>query len=246
MSIAHTSGPLTAVHGLVDDVKSPITADTLQDERVRAGVGFDADAPGWEQLELLVQRVFLSRNGGSPRAVVFCGVDHPNGSAIVCARAAQVLAAKTCRRICVIDADDQSDVYRLFGIEAADLDGAVDSQVTPRRVQARSNLWIAGVSTLGCREGSPPDAEAVTKTMPRLRNEFDYVLINTASAGSRCDATLFGRMADGIILVLEASSTRRKVAQAVAETIKAAEVVLLGAVLNNRTYPIPARLYHKL
>ena len=70
---------------------------------------------------------------------------------------------------------------------------------------------------LGCREGAPPDDEVGAQGMLEIRDEFDYVLINTASAGSRCDAVVFGRMADGLILVLEASSTRRKVAQTVAE-----------------------------
>jgi Mrp family chromosome partitioning ATPase len=242
MSVAHTSGAFTGMPPLADEATFPITAG-----KVRDTAGLKTDELGREELERLVQRVFLSRNGDSPHSVVFCGVDDPNGSATVCARAAQTLAANTCRRICIIEADyKKSDVYRLFGVEACDLDRAAGERVLQRSAQVRSNLWLANSSALGCHDGSAPEAEAVAKSMPHLREEFDYVLINAASAGSHCDAALFGRAADGVILVLEASSTRRKVAQTVAEAIKAADVMLLGAVLNNRTYPIPATLYHRL
>src|SRR6266571_6140883 len=50
----------------------------------------------------LVQRVFFSSI--SPRKVVFCGVEHGNGSSRVCGRAAEILAAQG-SRVCVLDAN---------------------------------------------------------------------------------------------------------------------------------------------
>ena len=80
---------------------------------------------GREELERLVQRVFLSRNGDSPHSVVFSCVDDPNASAIVCARAAEALAAKSCRPICIVDADLQrDDIYRIFQVDDSDTDHA--------------------------------------------------------------------------------------------------------------------------
>jgi Mrp family chromosome partitioning ATPase len=42
---------------------------------------------------------------------------------------------------------------------------------------------------------------------------------------------------------LEANSTRREAADKVAESLRAAQVTILGAVLNKRTFPIPESLY---
>jgi protein-tyrosine kinase len=53
-------------------------------------------------------------------------------------------------------------------------------------------------------------------------------------------------MADGVILVVEANSTRREMARTAKETFDDANVKLLGAILNNRTFPIPEALYRKL
>jgi Mrp family chromosome partitioning ATPase len=47
-------------------------------------------------------------------------------------------------------------------------------------------------------------------------------------------------------LVLEANSTRREAALQVAENLRAANIRILGAVLNKRTFPIPETLYNRL
>jgi succinoglycan biosynthesis transport protein ExoP len=82
--------------------------------------------------------------------------------------------------------------------------------------------------------------------MRELREEFDYVLIDAPPLSSCSDAVLLGQMTDGVILVVEANSTRRETARTAKETFEGANVKLLGAILNNRTFPIPEVLYRKL
>ena len=60
------------------------------------------------------------------------------------------------------------------------------------------------------------------------------------------DAILFGQFSDGVVLVLKANSTRRATALKVKESFEASNVRLLGAVLNDRTFPIPEALYRKM
>jgi Mrp family chromosome partitioning ATPase len=47
-------------------------------------------------------------------------------------------------------------------------------------------------------------------------------------------------------LVIEANSTRRETTRKAKESLEAANVRLLGAVLNKRTFPIPEVFYRKL
>jgi Mrp family chromosome partitioning ATPase len=49
-----------------------------------------------------------------------------------------------------------------------------------------------------------------------------------------------------MVLVLEANSTRRAGAQKVKEKLHSANARLLGAVLSERTFPIPETIYKKL
>jgi Mrp family chromosome partitioning ATPase len=57
---------------------------------------------------------------------------------------------------------------------------------------------------------------------------------------------MIGRLADGVVLVIEAHATRREAARKVKESLEAANVRLLGAVLNKRTFPIPEVLYNRI
>jgi len=59
-------------------------------------------------------------------------------------------------------------------------------------------------------------------------------------------ARFLGQIADGVILILESNLTRRETARAVKENLAAANVKILGAVLNNHTFSIPETLYKKL
>jgi Mrp family chromosome partitioning ATPase len=79
-----------------------------------------------------------------------------------------------------------------------------------------------------------------------LRKEFDYVLIDAPSLTRYADATALGRLTDGLVLVLEANSTRKEAALRVMENLRAAQIPVLGAVLNKRTFPIPESLYQRL
>jgi len=47
-------------------------------------------------------------------------------------------------------------------------------------------------------------------------------------------------------LVVEANLTRREVARKAKESLESANVRLLGAVLNNRTFPIPETIYRNI
>jgi Mrp family chromosome partitioning ATPase len=82
--------------------------------------------------------------------------------------------------------------------------------------------------------------------LEQLRLDFDYTLLHAPAAGWSSEAALLGNMCDGVILVIEAGSTRRLVAQKVKAMLQAANARLLGTVLTERTFPIPEGIYRKL
>jgi Mrp family chromosome partitioning ATPase len=60
------------------------------------------------------------------------------------------------------------------------------------------------------------------------------------------EAISVGSAADGVVLVLKANSTRKERARGAVQDLKNAKVRVLGAVLNQRTFPIPDSIYNKL
>lgn len=79
-----------------------------------------------------------------------------------------------------------------------------------------------------------------------MRARFEYILVSTSPMHQSADALALGQVSDGVVLVLEANSSRRDAAQRAKASLQASNVKLLGAVLNNRTFPIPEAIYRKL
>ena len=206
-----------------------------------------------EEITKLVQRVFLLPDDGvAPRAVVFSGLQHSDASSWICARAGQALARQGTSTVCLVDANLRSpSLYTHLGVE--NQPGLVDAlfQTGPIHDYAQSitgaNLWI--VPSGG---SATPDAytqlggKLMQSCLAELRARFNYLLINAPPADLYADAAVVGKLVDGIILVVEANSTRRETTKQAKESLDTANVKILGAVLDKRTFPIPEAVYRRL
>jgi len=81
--------------------------------------------------------------------------------------------------------------------------------------------------------------------LAELRLEFDYTVLEGPVA-AHSEAAALGGLSDGLVLVLQANSTRRVTAQKAKERLSSANARLLGTVLTGRTFPIPEALYQRL
>ncbi len=79
--------------------------------------------------------------------------------------------------------------------------------------------------------------------MANIRHEFEYSLIATSS-GASDDALFLGQVSDGIVLVLSEMRTRRAAAVRFQNALSQSR--LLGTVLIDREFPVPAAIYKRL
>ena len=107
-------------------------------------------------------------------------------------------------------------------------------------------LWLMTSGSAPGDLGRALDSARLRCCVAELREEFDYVLIDTPPLSPYSDAAVLGSLADGAILVIGSSTTRREAARAAKESLDAAGVHVLGAVLNRRAYPIPEAIYRWL
>lgn len=212
----------------------------------------DRRAVAEDEIAKLVQQAFLLPGpADQPGAVAFCGVEEGAGCSWVCARAAEVLAEQVPGMVCVVDANLRSpSLHERFRVEmGAGLADAL-SDVRPvrdfTRATSRGNLRLMTAGAPGEEPNGALNAARLRARFSELRRQFDYLLIDTPPISSCADAVLLGQLADGIILVVGSHSTRREPARIAKESLEAAKVPILGAVLNRRTYPIPEALYQRL
>jgi Mrp family chromosome partitioning ATPase len=217
----------------------------------RNGADLDVNQLAAEEALRLVHRVFLSQAQDSPKTVVFAGVDHGNGCSRTCADVAEALAKNARGSVCLVEANLHSpSLPGMFG--TTNHHGLTDALLTegPIRSFAKlvrgDNLWLLSSGSMERGADGVMNPDKLKSRLAEMRAEFDYVLIDAPPLNEYSEAVALGQIADGLILVLEAHSTRREAAMRIAESLRATQIRLLGAVLNKRTFPIPQPLYKLL
>ena len=203
-----------------------------------------------EEILRLVQHLFLATEnitGTRRRQVVFCGIDNIDGSNLLCARIGRILAEQVKSQVCVVDANvrvpPSSPLVDLLPFDdPPELEGR-STKGASRRVT--ENLWLASGDS-ACRNGASQTLADVQAWIRGLPADFVHVVISAPPIGLYTDAALLGQTADGVVLVLEANSTRWQTARKAKKALEDANVRVLGTVLNNRTFPIPEKIYRLL
>ena len=180
--------------------------------------------------------------------MLFCGIDEAEGTSVLCAQLGRILASQVASQICLVDANVRSPaLHRLLKVERS------DDQTSPQATaqvqllqQIASNLWLISGHLAATSGGVTASLDQVRLQIKDLPPEFAYVVISAPPVGMYNDAVLLGQRADGVVLVLEANSTRRVAARKAKQALEAANVRVLGTVLNNRIFPIPQKIYRLL
>ena len=76
------------------------------------------------------------------------------------------------------------------------------------------------------------DSDQFQKFIDKVREDYDYVIIDAPPLGVVIDAVIIGKYCDGAVLVIEQGVIKRKVVQDVIKQLKRGDVRILGAVLN--------------
>jgi Mrp family chromosome partitioning ATPase len=199
----------------------------------------------------LVQQVFLLQAQEAPRVVVFAGIDHGNGCSQICASVAEILAKNASRPVCLVEANFRSPALpEMFGTtnhygltEAILQRGPIGLFA---KIVNQDNLWLLSSGSLAADSPSLLTSDRLRDRVADLREEFEFVIIDAPPLTQYSDALALGQLSDGLVLILEADSTRRESASAVAASLRSASIPILAAVLNKRTFPIPEAIYKRL
>lgn len=209
-----------------------------------------SDNAGVDEVTALVQRVFLISGNETPRTVLFTGTEPGNGCSWMCARAGEALAGRISGSVCMVDANlhapslhEQTGIPNHHGLSDALLEsGPMSSFVT----QLSPNLSIVSCGSAVERAESLLTSNRMFARLNELNSMFKHVLVDAPAMNGSREAVVLGAASDGIILILKAHSSRRETARGAVREFQTAKVRVLGAVLNQRTFPIPSSIYNRL
>lgn len=204
-----------------------------------------------DEIGKLVQNLFRSPNVKGPRRVVFTGTESGNGCSWMCARISEILASQVHESVCVVDCNLRSpSLHQQFAIEnhygLSDALLRSDPIRQYARPLTRTNLWILSCGSTVEGWQAQLASERMRQRLTELRAQFDYVLLDVAPLNICNDGIVLGGLSEGVVLVLKANSSRRETARKALQELQAANIPIFGAVLNQRTFPIPDGIYQRL
>jgi Mrp family chromosome partitioning ATPase len=220
----------------------------FQDEKHKSNV--QKRWVGDEALQL-VQQVFFHQKQEPPRVVVFAGIEHGNGCSQICASVAEILAKTARGPVSLVEANFRSPVLSgLFGktnhrgLTDALLESGPISSFVQRATEC--DLWLLPSGPLISDSPSVLGSEEFRERLDELRQTCDFVIIDAPPLTQYSDAIVVGRLSDGIVLILEADSTRLEAASTVTANLRSMKVPILAAVLNKHSFPIPEKILRRL
>jgi len=200
-----------------------------------------------EQIRGLIRQVFYPGWPKPSRQVVFSAVDADTDIREICMQVGLALSAQVPGSTCVVEADSNGEGLEGFansnGLHPMPVEDGAGLREVSRRLSKQLCL-VPRDFFLG-PNGNSTSGSWMRDQLAELRRTFDYTVIHGPAAAGRSETALLGSQCDGVVLVVDANSTRRVTAQKVKEKLQSSNARLLGIVLNQRTFPIPEVIYRK-
>jgi capsular exopolysaccharide synthesis family protein len=205
-----------------------------------------------ESYRSLQTSILLSQAEQPPRVVLFTSGMGGEGKTATAVNAAIVFAQME-SRVLLIDADlrKPSCHKHLFHERAPGLTELLTGQRTPEEVVRQTltdNLFVITAGAI------PPDpaklvgSRKMYDVLVRLREQFDYIFIDSPPLIPVSDAVRLSTMVDGVVLLVKARETTRDILKDAYSRLRTAQATILGVVLNqvdirNGDYDYERRYY---
>jgi hypothetical protein len=190
-----------------------------------------------EQIQALAHNLFFRSELGMVRHVGFAPVEPSQATAKLCLDLATFLSADGKYDVGLIEAGGGEFTL------GAQINGPIPADLsTPWTIAPR--LWMAAAESWGSHPGRHPVTGQSILHFRDLVAKFHFSIVCCPPVSGL--SMRLARCCDGLVLVLTANRTRRLVAAQIRDGLKKAAIPVFGAVLAERRFPVPDRLYHRL
>jgi protein-tyrosine kinase len=185
------------------------------------------------------------------KVLQFAASRRGEGTSTIVKELSRVITEKFGKSVLVLDADQSHPTQHLFlGLTPRHyLEEVLKNGLALEKAIYRSRASQPALSLIGGNNGAAPgifDSPEIYGLLDQLKGLFEFVLIDSPPITESQEALSLCRKVDGVVLVVEAETTRWPVAVKAKEEIIKNGGNMIGMVFNKRRYYIPKFIYKRL
>jgi receptor protein-tyrosine kinase len=189
-----------------------------------------------EALRNLRTALMLSRAGGPPQVTLITSATSAEGKTVTAVNVAVMLGQMGGRTL-LVDADlRRARCHRVLGMDNhLGLTEVLTGSCEPHemiRPAGCENLFFLGTGSVPPNPTELLGSAKLAETIERLRNHYEYIIIDSSPVLPVSDALLMAKLADGVVIVANAQATPRKLVRAACARLEYARGKILGVILN--------------
>ncbi len=163
---------------------------------------------------------------------------------------ASACAKEPARRVLIVDTDDGFPQFCHFGIQPrttwADTLRRNDLVTDACHSVGRSGIFLMKAWRSSQGAAAILEHPNFESSLDELRRSFDLVVFDSAAVEDSSDGIDMAPVLDGSVLVISAEKTKWQIASDIQARIEARGGYVLGALLNEMRFHIPAPIYNRL
>lgn len=226
------------------------TVDSKIDPRIVAF--YEPESPVTEQYRTLRTNMLALNTVKPPKTIIITSSTHSEGKTITSINLAISMAHDLDKKsILLVDADlRRTKINSYLGVKS-ELGLSDILSDDAKAEDALVNIGIDNLTILpaGKRPKNPAELLAslkMKKFLNLVKEKYDYVIFDTPPVIPVTDAGILGPQTDGVVMVIQAGRTQKGVVHRSQQLLTQAHAKLLGCILTNIQYHIPAYIYRYL
>lgn len=189
-----------------------------------------------EQFRLLRNNIHFSSIDRENKTIVITSPEPSDGKSTTAANLAIVLAQDG-KKVILVDVDlRKPSIHYTFSLGNTEgLTGILSRKISISSAINRTTIPGLSILTSGPIPPNPSklvNSYAMSFVIEKLKEVFDYVIIDTPPILSVTDAQVIANKCDGVILVISGEKTYRERAKKAKEILENARAQILGVVVN--------------
>ncbi|MCX5754247.1 MAG: CpsD/CapB family tyrosine-protein kinase, partial [Candidatus Krumholzibacteria bacterium] len=183
--------------------------------------------------------------GKESRVILFTSAIAGEGKTTIVASLARVIASGESQKILLVDCSTRNpELHRLFGLknERGLVDFLAGRAAIKDVIQSvdQGVLDLVAAGTMDGVEGTQMlfGSERFAIFIKEVAAAYEYVLVDSSAILEAPETPILGSRADGIVMVIFASKTRREVIKRAMSMVEKLDGAFIGTVLNRKRYYI--------